>query len=229
MPVTKALISIAAALLLAVLPAKAQDDELVYRLELGAGAGANFGFYDVNAKVGLSGSAIARFPLNPRMAVKAQLGYATVKGSTDGVADFYPADTNAPGDARLAYSVSSGLYTLGAMYELHFLPYGYVGGYQGYKRVTPFVQLGLSVSYAAAGKAVALGVPIGAGVKYKAGPRLNLALDWVTHFTLSDKIDGLSAPHGIKTTGFRGKDHFSTLQFTLTYDLCPRCPTCNRD
>lgn len=226
---TKALISVAAALLLAVLPAKAQDDELVYRLELGAGAGAGFGFYDVKAKTGLAGSLIARFPLNPRMAVKTQLGYATVKGSAADVADFYPASPYQSGTERLGYSVSSGLYSLSALYELHFLPYGYVAGYQGYKRVTPFIQMGLSLSYAAAGKAVAFGVPIGVGVKYKAGPRLNLGLDWITHFTFSDKIDGLSAPHGIKTSGFRGKDHFSTLQLTLTYDLNPRCPTCNRD
>ena len=27
---------------------------------------------------------------------------------------------------------------------------------------------------------------------------------------------------------FRNKDHYVTLLLTLTYDLNPRCPTCNK-
>ncbi len=74
-----------------------------------------------------------------------------------------------------------------------------------------------------------MNVPIGAGLKYKIAPRLNLGLDWLFHLTLSDKLEGLEAPLGIKSSGFRNKDHYGMTLLTLTYDISPRCPTCNRD
>lgn len=207
----------------------AQQDDVVYRLELGGGLGMGFHASDVKGKVGLGGAAIARFPLNPRMAVKTQLSYLQVKGATDGLKEFYPSDPSQSGTDRLAYSVSSGVYDLSALYELHFLPYGYVRGYQGYCRLVPYIQGGFGLTYGSAGKALTANIPIGLGLKYKAAPRLNLGLDWMVHFSLSDKLDGLEAPLGIKSTGFRNKDHYSSLFLTLTYDLNPRCPTCNRD
>lgn len=210
-------------------PAFAQQDEVVYRLELGVGAGAGFNVTDVKGKAGLSGSLIARFPLNPRMAVKTELGYMQVKGTTDGKTEFFPANPSQSSSERLSYSVNSGLYDLSALYELHFLPYGYERGYQGYCRLVPYIQAGFGLLYGAAGKAFSAQIPIGAGVKYKVGPRLNLGLDWTFRFSLTDKIDGLEAPLGITSSGFSNKDHYSTLRLTLTYDLNPRCPTCNRD
>lgn len=223
---------IALALLAALaLPAtvRAQQTETFYRLELGGGLGMNLGVNDLKRQVGLSASGIARFPLNHRMAVKTLVGYGTVKGSTTGLKAFLPADPNATGDERLQYSVSAGVVDVNALYELHFLPYGYERGYQGYKRLVPYLQLGLGVVYATESKAVTAAVPLGVGLKYKAAPRLNLGLDFLMHFTMSDKIDGLDAPLGISSSMFRNKDHYATLQFTLTYDLRPKCPTCNRD
>lgn len=222
--------SLLSLLLLLALPVAAQQqDESVYRLELGAGVGMGANFTDVKSNVGLAGAAVARFPLNPRMAVKAQLTYDRMKGSTSGLKSFYPTNPNQSGPDRLDYRVSNAIYDLSGLYELHFLPYGYVRDYRGYSRIVPFVQMGFGVTYAPAGKAFTANLPLGLGVKYKVGPRLNLILDWAVHFSLSDKLDGLEAPLGIKATGFRAKDHYSTLQLTLTYDLNPRCPTCNKD
>lgn len=211
------------------LGASAQQDETVYRLELGGGAGTGLLFTDVSSRPGLGAAAIARFPLNPRMAVKTQFTYVGMKGDTDGLDSFIPANPGAPGPDRLDFSVSSGIYDLSALYELHFLPYGFVRDYKGYSRIVPYIQMGFGLTYGAAGKAFTANVPIGAGVKYKAAPRLNVGLDWAVHFSLSDKLDGLSGPLGIKASGFRNKDHYSALTLTLTYDLSPRCPTCNRD
>lgn len=211
------------------LTAAAQQDETVYRLELGAGVGGALNFTDVKDKAGALGSLIARFPLNPRMALKAQFGYYGAKGSTDGLNAFYPANPDATGTERLSYNVSSGIYDLSGIYELHFLPYGYERDYRNYSRLTPYIQLGIGLTYGAAGKALTVSFPLGAGVKYKVAPRLNLGLDYQVHFSLSDKLDGLEAPLGIKSSGFRHKDHYSGLTLTLTYDLSPKCPTCNRD
>lgn len=207
----------------------AQQDEILYRLELGAGVGGGFTVTDVKGQVGLVGSAIARFPLNPRMAVKTMFTYAQIKGSTDDVSAFYPANPNVSGTERLSYSVSDGIYDLSGLFELHFLPYGYFKGYQGYHRIVPYIQAGFGLCYGAAGKAFTANIPLGLGVKYKVGERLNLGLDWLFHFSLSDKLDGLEAPFGIKSEGFRNKDHYMSLMLTLTYDLNPKCPTCNRD
>ena len=206
-----------------------QADEVVYRLELGGGIGMGNTFTDVSGKMAPAGAAIARFPLNPRMAVKAQFTYAGIKGTADGRKEFYPTDPSQSGPDRLSYSVSSGIYDLSATYELHFLPYGFVRGYQGYHRLVPYIAAGFGLTYGAAGKAFTANVPIGAGVKWKAAERLNVGLDWTVHFSLTDKLDGLEAPLGIKSAGFRNKDHYSALLLTLTYDLNPRCPTCNRD
>lgn len=211
------------------LHAAAQNDETVYRLELGGGVGMGLNLTDVDGKIGLAAAAVARFPLNPRMAVKAQFSYSQIKGATDGIKNFYPIDPSQPGSDRLHCEVSDGIYDLSALYELHFLPYGYVRDYKGYSRIVPYLQMGFGLTYGPAGKAFSANIPLGFGVKYKVAPRLNLGLDWLMHFSLSDKLDGLDAPLGIKSSGFRNKDHYSTLTLTLTYDLNPRCPTCNRD
>ena len=211
------------------LTASGQNDETLYRLELGGGIGFGTGHTDLKGKWAADMAAIARFPLNPRMAVKTQLSYLNLKGSTEGQKNFYPALPDTPGTERLAYSVSDAVIDASALYELHFLPYGYLRDYKGHCRLVPYLQMGFGLTYGKAGKAFTANIPLGVGVKYKVAERLNLGLDWLVHFTLSDKLDGLEAPLGISSSGFRNKDHYSALSLTLTYDLNPRCPTCNRD
>ena len=211
------------------LTASGQNDETLYRLELGGGIGFGTGHTDLKGKWAADMAAIARFPLNPRMAVKTQFSYLNLKGSTEGQKNFYPALPDTPGTDRLAYSVSDAVIDASALYELHFLPYGYLRDYKGHCRLVPYLQMGFGLTYGKAGKAFTANIPLGVGVKYKVAERLNLGLDWLVHFTLSDKLDGLEAPLGISSSGFRNKDHYSALSLTLTYDLNPRCPTCNRD
>lgn len=216
----------------AVFRANAQED-IFYRLELGAGLGAGFGLNDVNSKfygnTNLAGALIARFPLNPRMAIKAIAGYNRVSGTTVGIDDFYPADPDKSGTERLAYDVKGHIIDVCALYELHFLAYGWEKGFQSHSRVTPYIQFGMGLTYGTAGKAFTVNFPIGVGLKWKVRERLNLGLDWTFHFTPSDKLDGLQAPLGIKSSEFRNKDHYCLTLLTLTYDLSPQCPTCNKN
>ena len=209
--------------------AHAQQEDLVYRLELGVGLGTSVNFTDVKDKMGLAGALVARFPLNPRMAVKTQFSYVGVKGATASLKNYIPSDPNTVGSAQLNYSVSSAIYDVSVLYELHFLPYGYRRDYRGYSRIVPYLQGGFGLTYGAAGKSFTANIPLGAGIKYKLGQRLNLGLDWMVHFSLSDKLDGLDAPLGIKSEMLRNKDIYSSLMLTITYDLSPKCPTCNRD
>lgn len=219
--------------LLALSPACAQEEELQYTKEAGVGLGLNFMLGDLNNKwygaSHFSGEALMRFILSPRMAIKTTLGYNAIKDDTEGVKDFYPAQIGQVGTERLKYSMSGGIIDLNALYELHFLPYGWYRNYLGHKRVTPYLQLGLGLLYSTAGKAFTVNLPVGLGVKYKVSHRVNLGLDWTIHFTPSDKLDGLAAPSGVEGSGFHGKDFYSKTMLTLTYDFSPKCPTCNRD
>lgn len=214
-------------------PRAAAQEETEYRLELGAGAGLGFGLTDVNDKffgnAQPAGGLLARFLLNPRMSIKTAAGYTRLTGNTGGRSAFYPAVPDNAGNEQLDFKADAKLYSLSASYELNFLPYGFQKSYQGFSRITPFIQVGLGLAYSDADRNVAFNIPIGAGVKYKVGPRLNLGLDWQMHFSLSDKLEGLEAPLGISSSGFRNKDHFSLTMLTLTYDLSPRCPNCNKD
>ena len=97
-------------LLFAVLRVQAQQqDDNFYRLELGAGLGASLNKTDVDSKMSFAGALIARFPLNPRMAVKTQFTYNQMKGSTQGMKPFLPANPNATGTERLSYEVNKGI------------------------------------------------------------------------------------------------------------------------
>ena len=214
-------------------PLAAQDDDVEYRYELGAAAGIDFSLTDVNSKwfgnTQFAGGAVARFLLNPRMAIKTTLSYAKIGGSTDHIKNFYPAAPSAPGTETLHFKANSGLIDLSALYEINFLPYGYAQGYQGYKRLVPYLQMGMGFCYSTKGKAFSANIPLGFGVKYKVAPRLNLGLEWRMHLSMSDKIENLEAPLGIESSGFKNKDHYSFTLLSITYDLSPRCPNCNKD
>ena len=222
------------AVVLTAAPLSAQTDEVEYRMDVGAGLGTSYYWGDVNTgmykNAGFAAALSTRFILNSRMAVKAMLGRNAIKGSTADVKNVYPSDLSGMGASTpLEYSFSGNVTDLSVMYELNFWPYGYERGYLGLSRITPFIQLGLGASYSDVDKTFTANVPLGLGVKYKVGPRLNLALDWTVHFTMSDNIDGLSAPYGVTSSGFKNKDAYFTTLLTLTYDIAPRCITCNKD
>ena len=206
----------------------AQREGPFYRLELGGGVGLGLNFTDVKDKLGICGALVARFPLNPRMAVKTQFTYSTIKGTTVGEKAFYPSNPNVVGSERLNYTANTSVYDLSALYELHFLPYGFQRDYRGHFKLVPYIEMGFGLTYGST-QSFTANIPLGVGAKYKIAQRLNLGFDWLVHFTLSDKLDGLEAPLGISSEMFRNKDIYSTFMLTLTYDLNPKCPTCNRD
>lgn len=212
---------------------QAQDD-VDYRYEFGPMLGASFYHGELNHKfygqLGVAGGALGRWIINPYMAVKVMLDYASIKGSTDNVDDFFPPDPDnpAPATEKRKYKMSDAVVDFSATYEYNFWPFGLHHGYQGRRRITPFLQLGLGVCYGTAGKAFTLQVPMGVGVKYKLKPRVNIGFDWLYHFSLSDKLDDFEKPYGISSSGFKNKDNYCTIMFYLTYEFSPRCPQCNK-
>jgi len=202
------------------------QDEPEYRLEIGGGIGAvtYLGDFNGNLTKGMQpwGTVMAKYKINPRMAVGATLGYGRLKGSSDRVTTWYP---------QGHYEFGTKMVDGGLRFEYNFWPYGTGREYRGAQRLTPYIVPGFGIAYhGGPDKGIAVNLPLGAGIKYKIGDRLNLAAEWRMHFTLSDKLDGVTDPYGIKSSGiFKNTDCFSILQMALTYDLWAKCKTCHND
>ncbi len=214
---------------IAATPAKAQEDDM-YKMEIGAGLGLLTYEGDFNGNVAKGAqpcaSIVLRRVFNPYMGLKLNLLYGTLKGSSKDVKTYYPDYQNEE------YSFSNPLIDLSLTYEYNFWPYGTGRDYRGAQRLTPFIFLGIGATYAKAdAKNVFTGnLPIGLGVKYKIGKRLNLGIEWAMHFSLSDELDGVKDPYKIKSSGlFKNTDCYSALQLTLTYSFMQKCRTCNSD
>ena len=216
-------------LLVAAVQTQAQDD-VEYRMEVGVGAGLVSYLGDFNGSVVKHmqpmGSLVWRWVLNPRMALRAKGSYGKLKGSSADVQTYYPDMQAKP------YEFNHSLGDLGVTFEYNFWPYGTGRDYRGAKRLTPFIFGGVGGTYVSGGpKDVwTAHVPLGLGVKYKLGDRVNLGLEWAAHFSLSDKLDGVVDPYLVKSSGlFKNTDGYSALLVTLTYSFQAKCRTCHND
>ena len=207
----------------------AQDDPQ-YRLEVGAGAGLVTYEGDFNGNIFAQmqplGTVVGRYNIDAYKALKMGVSFGKLKGSSDKVETYYPDFEDA------SYSFSHTLVDVNLVFEYNFWPYGTGRDYRGAKRLTPFIYGGLGATYVKGGdKNVFTGnVPIGLGIKYKMSERVNVGLDWAIHFSLSDELDGVKDPYGIKSSGlFKNTDCYSALQLTLTYSFSAKCRTCNKE
>ena len=214
------------------------QDEPEYRLELGAGVGLMNYLGDMNGNLlrGMkpAGSLVVKYKPNPRMAWALIGSYGSLKGSSATAKTWYPSMSERMAD------FNTSLVDVSVRYEYNFWPFGTGREYYGAKKLTPFIALGLGASIANAkltqdgiqtkSSSVAGQLPIGLGVKYKMGAQLNLAVEWMMHFTAGDKLDGIKDPYGIESSGlFKNTDCYSMLGLTLTYDLWAKCKTCHND
>ena len=201
-----------------------------YRMEIGAGVGVvtyqgDFGG-SLTKNMQPMASVVLRRVFNPYMALKFSAAYGKLKGSSADSNTYYPDYITSP------YKFNKTLVDAGVTYEYNFWPYGTGQDYRGAKHFTPFIFVGLGATYAEGegNSAFTANVPIGLGVKYKAGKRLNVALEWAEHFSMSDKLDGVKDPYGIKSSGlFKNTDCYSAIQLTLTYSFMPKCRTCHNE
>lgn len=216
-----------AALLAFVASVHAQTDP-EYKLELGGGIGMVS--YQGDFSSGLFKNlqpmftVLAKYRFDPRRAVALNVSYGQLKGSSEDVKTYYPLTTT--------YDFKSKVADVGLRLEYNFWPFGTGYEYRGAKQLTPYVAIGLGMTIAKAEGKSATGVnmPIGVGVKYKMGDRLNLAAEWAMHFTSSDELDGIKDPYGIKSSGlFKNTDCYSHLRLSLSYDLWAKCRTCHND
>lgn len=204
------------------------DDE--YLMEIGGGVGflGYLGDYNnvLTRDLQPMATLLVRRNLNPYMGLRLAASFGKLKGDERDVKTVYPSTGVTP------YSFSRTLTDVSLTYEYNFWPYGTGHDYYGAKRLTPFVFLGLGGTYTGGdGSSVfAANVPIGLGLKYKVGQRMNVGVEWAMHFSMSDKLDGRNDPYGITSSGmFKNTDCYSVLQLTLSYSFMPKCTTCNKD
>ena len=216
-------------MLCATLTASAQQDD-EYLMEIGGGVGMVSYQGDFNGKItsGMqpAGAIVWRRLLNPYMGFRVTGMMGKLKGDATRVETYYPDETTR------AYSFDRSLTDVSVTYEYNFWPYGTGRDYRGAKRLTPFVFGGIGATYVSGGekKVFTANVPIGLGIKYKLKERLNVGLEWSMHFSLSDELDGIADPYGIKSSGaFKNTDCYSGLMLTLTYSFKSKCLTCNND
>lgn len=217
-------------LLLAFVGRVQAQDELEYKMEVGAGVGVLTYQGDFNGSIAKNPQAavgvVLKRVFNPYMALSLQAATGKIKGSSAGLSTYYPAYEQA------AYSFTHNLTDVSVFYEYNFWPYGTGRDYRGAKPLTPYIFAGLGVTFVSGGprSVAAAHLPIGVGVKYKVGKRVNLSLQWITRFTTSDELDGVKDPYGVTATGvFKNKDGYSALMATVTYSFMAKCRTCNKD
>ena len=204
------------------------DDEYLMEIGMGAGMANYLGDFNGNLTKDLQPAVwvVARRLFNPYCGLKLNAGYGKLKGSSADVDTYYPDLADSP------VEFSNTMVDVGLTFEYNFLPYGTGHDYRGAKRLVPFVFLGIGATYAKTDdESVFTGnFPIGLGLKYKIGTRLNLGVEWAMHFTLSDKLDGVTDPYTIESSGaFKNTDCYSSLMVTLTYSFWAKCTTCNKD
>lgn len=216
-------------MLAAMLNMNAQTDD-EYLMEIGGGVGflGYLGDYNnvLTRDLQPMATLLVRRNLNPYMGLRLAASFGKLKGDERDIKTVYPSTGVTP------YSFSRTLTDVSLTYEYNFWPYGTGHDYYGAKRLTPFVFLGLGGTYAGGdGSSVfTANVPIGLGLKYKVGQRMNVGVEWAIHFSMSDKLDGRNDPYGITSSGmFKNTDCYSVLQLTLSYSFMPKCTTCNKD
>lgn len=205
----------------------AQGD-VEYKMEIGGALGLVNYLGDYNGSIMGNQRPMASIMLkrviNPFQGLRADLSVGTIGGKYTLKDDYF---THGPMDSR---KFSNTLFDLSAVYEYNFWAYGTGKDYHRAKRVAPFIFIGLGATVVNTGQKTEFtgNVPIGAGVKYKVADRLNLALEWAAHFSMSDNLDGVVDPYGIKRQGiFKNTDGYSMLKLSLTYSFMPKCSTCN--
>ena len=200
-----------------------------YRLEVGGGIGMVSYEGDFNSNIFKNPqpmfSLLGKYRFNPRMALAMNISYGTLKGSAKDVTSYVP-------EEWADYDFKTSIGDVGFRLECNFWPFGTGMEYRGAQRLTPYILFGLGITACKPdNKAeVAMNMPLGVGVRYKAADRVNLALEWAMHLSGSDALDGAKDPYGIKSSGlFKNTDCYSQLRLSVTYDLWAKCKTCHND
>jgi hypothetical protein len=175
-----------------------------------------------------SASVLFRYNANFRVAFKANLAWARVTGSTEGLANVFPNNAQAVFDRNVI--------DLGGQAEFNFFPYSDKYQYLYTKRIAPYIMGGLGLSLAPGGGRTFFGphISAGTGVKYKLKNRINIGAEWSVRKLFGDGLDVnggndlLDNPYKIGSSPLKNKDWYSMLTISVSYDFGLRDCNCNR-
>ena len=223
---------IAIVLLLGISPLATSAQEYLY--EIGGMAGGAFymgdannnaAFKNMNMAVGL----LFRYNVNFHVALKADLAYAQVSGSTAGLQNVFPDNAQA--------EFKRNVIDLGVQGEFNFFPYSDKFKYLNTKRISPYIAGGLGFSAAPGGGQTFFSphISAGTGVKYKLKNRINIGAELSIRKLFGDGLDTmgdnklLDNPYQMPSGAWKNKDWYSMLAITITYDFGLRDCNCNKD
>lgn len=209
-------------LLIAALGAAGQE----YRYDVGPVVGIAGYLGDLNESnmykhPGIAGGGIFRYVLNSRWAFKGNLVYARLSGDSRDLGNQFVHEE--------PIKFSTNAVDLSATAEFNFFHFGIGPRYKNYKRITPYMTLGLGLT-AGFGKGysnVSFTLPMGVGVKYKLKERLNLGFEFTMRKDFGDGLDGLGDLRGIKHGFAKNTEWHSLALFTVTYEFSKRCVKCH--
>ena len=204
-----------------------------YLYEFGGMLGGSFYMGDANKStifknMNPAAGFVFRYNVNFRIALKANLAWARVSGSTVGLDNVFPDSGQA--------SFEKNVFDLGGQAEFNFFPYSDKYSYLHTKRTSPYIAAGLGLSAAPGGGDMFFSpyLSLSTGVKYKLKNRVNLGAEWSIRKLFGDRLDVtgsndlLDSPYGIESGWFKNKDWYSMLMISVTYDFGLRNCNCNR-
>jgi len=195
-----------------------------YRMEIGASGGVASYLGDANT-TWLSTprpavSALYRYNLNRRFALKAGLGLAQIAGSTVGQSSSFPNGVELDFERWLA----DGRLQM----EFNFYEFGAPEYMPGSSQWSPYVAAGLGLTgYEADRKRVSGNLPISIGIKAKLPCRLNIGLELDYCLTFTDRLDyagqggdwQLDDPWIARSDWNKNKDGYMAVKIFITYDF----------
>ena len=203
-----------------------------YLYEIGGMLGGSFYMGDANKNMAFknmnpSASLLFRYNANFHIAYKANLAWARVSGSTDGLENVFPNNAQA--------SFERNVIDLGGQAEFNFFPYSDKFKYLNTKRISPYIMggLGLSVAPGDGNTFFSPHISVGTGVKYKIKSRINIGAELSIRKLFGDGLDInggnalLDNPYGMRSGQFKNKDWYSMLSITVSYDFGLRDCKCN--
>ena len=204
-----------------------------YLYEIGGMLGGSFYMGDANKNAAFknmnpAASLLFRYNVNFHVAFKANLAWARVSGSTEGLENVFPNNAQA--------SFERNVIDLGGQMEFNFFPYSDKYKYLNTKRVSPYIAGGLGFSAAPGNGEFFLSphISLGTGVKYKLKNRINIGAELSVRKLFGDGLDVsagnnlLDNPYNMSSGWLKNKDWYSMLTIFVTYDFGLRDCNCNK-
>ena len=208
--------------------APAQTPMAPYKFDLGGSLGMNGYIGDLNSgnpfrHPGFTADLRGAYIIDTRWQLRGILSTQGLSGNSDDIANVLPEGEN--------YSFSSNVFDLSVRGEFNFFPYGIGETYKRLRRWTPYLALGVGMSFATGDGASAAGfsVPMAFGVRFKLKERVNLFGEFSMTKVFNDHMDGkdIADLNHIKTDFYKSTDWFSRLTVGVTFEFGERCETCH--